>query len=408
MSSDWDEIDDLLQVERKVEENDKLYQTMPSPLPTSSSLSLITAASSSDSTSDYKTAATSDKTLTQDYTPDSLNSKQESETNLLSEPDTTSTLKPEDYEDFRKRVQREFLTNTNELRTSNDGTMKVNQPIDPSRINDSMKLYGQNIMSKSFNGVLSSPNHSQYEIEFENALRQYETMHHVISLENDEKIKYSRRMRGGGGRPGLQKSESSSTCTTAEQNKGSSSSDTIVGSLSKSKSGPNCFRGSEVEDDSDIDDLDEEATLRPSTMRRHREPKSISIKMDCYDELEDTTNSTGFENEDGVVLRKPPKTGSTAIKRRSGNRRSRTKLKRRCSINGHFYNRETSFFTPPHGAVMSVWATSLVDTRQIINLILEKYKVRKKVLGWLEGWNLYWVVHYAILQCSTQCLGFNL
>lgn len=55
--------------------------------------------------------------------------------------------------------------------------------------------------------------------------------------------------------------------------------------------------------------------------------------------------------------------------------RSRTKLKRRCSINGHYYNRETSFFTPPYGSQMSVWVTSLVSTQDVINLLLEKYKV---------------------------------
>lgn len=50
-------------------------------------------------------------------------------------------------------------------------------------------------------------------------------------------------------------------------------------------------------------------------------------------------------------------------------------LKRRCSINGHFYNRETSFFTPPFGSLMSVWVTSLVSTQEVINLMLDKYKV---------------------------------
>lgn len=69
------------------------------------------------------------------------------------------------------------------------------------------------------------------------------------------------------------------------------------------------------------------------------------------------------------------KTGSTAIKRRPGKRLSRSKIKRRCSINGHFYDRETSFFTPPHGSQMSVWVTSLVNTQEVINLMLEKYKV---------------------------------
>lgn len=269
-------------------------------------------------------------------------------------------------------------------------------------------------------------------LEFEDALKQYETMHNVISMENDEQIKNARRSRSRGGH--IQKSESSSTVQSVKggpANSSSSSSDTLIAgsaALSKSRSGPNCFQAvhhqqrprvikkrpvSADEDDEDAADEDEDevtsstsnyltaddATLRPesTTMKRNAnyEPKSISIKMDCYDELEssgsttmntavDTEGSSSlyhnntngeYEGEDGVVLRKPPKTGSTAIKRRSGNRRSRTKLKRRCSINGHFYNRETSFFTPPWGAMMSVWVTSHVETREVINLLLEKYKV---------------------------------
>lgn len=248
-------------------------------------------------------------------------------------------------------------------------------------------------------------------------------MHNVISVENDEQIKNARRSRSRGGV--IQKSESSSTCTTQQMSNSSSSSDTLIasavggGALSKSRSGPNCFHtgqyqqqrpriikkrpvSAEEDEDEDEDEVTstsssnyitaDDVTLRPesTTMKRNAnyEPKSISIKMDCYDELQSSATTTSsplhhqnsldtgdYEGEDGVVLRKPPKTGSTAIKRRSGNRRSRTKLKRRCSINGHFYNRETSFFTPPWGSMMSVWVTSHVETREVINLLLEKYKV---------------------------------
>lgn len=53
-------------------------------------------------------------------------------------------------------------------------------------------------------------------------------------------------------------------------------------------------------------------------------------------------------------------------------------MKRRCSINGHFYNRETSFFTPPAGSQMSVYATSLLSTQDIITLVMDKYKVESK------------------------------
>uniref|UniRef100_A0A6B2EGE5 Putative ras gtpase effector rassf2 n=1 Tax=Phlebotomus kandelakii TaxID=1109342 RepID=A0A6B2EGE5_9DIPT len=356
---DWDEIDELLQVERQVDESERQFRTMPSPLPSQSSTEMSSA-----------------QTLSQDFTPDSLNTQNSSEEQLItaashfseSTDDTEgSTLKPEDFEDFKKRIAEEFINGTNMMGSTNDGTLKSNQPIDPSRINDSLKLYSENIMSKSFNGMPSSMGNESYEIDFENAFKPYETMGGHVSPSR-------RKIRA---MCGLQKSESVSTCTDTSET------DTLVqGHLCKSKSGPNCFGMSGGEEEEDV------PTLRPSTVKRNPnwERKGVSIKMDCYDELQTSSDSTplnenspnvrnGDDSDEGVVLRKPPKTGSTAIKRRSGNRRSRTKLKRRCSINGHFYNRETSFFTPPRGSMMSVWITSLVDTKEIINLLLEKYKV---------------------------------
>lgn len=109
----------------------------------------------------------------------------------------------------------------------------------------------------------------------------------------------------------------------------------------------------------------------PDCLEHNRKPDS----SDCDSISDDSGAQDTSEIDPSVVLRKAPKTGSTAIRRRSGKKRSRTKLKRRCSINGHFYNRETSFFTPPHGSHMSVWVTSLVNTQEVINLMLEKYKV---------------------------------
>lgn len=140
----------------------------------------------------------------------------------------------------------------------------------------------------------------------------------------------------------------------------------------------------------------------PDCLQRHQDRSSViedtNLKVvhdsDASDEYEDqlerALNEIGDENNVEVivrredrsnvegVVRRAAKTGSTAIRRRPGKRRSRTKLKRRCSINGHFYNRETSFFTPPHGSQMSVWITSLVNTQEVINLLLEKYKVDSK------------------------------
>ncbi|GAB6028217.1 hypothetical protein CHUAL_002411 [Chamberlinius hualienensis] len=55
--------------------------------------------------------------------------------------------------------------------------------------------------------------------------------------------------------------------------------------------------------------------------------------------------------------------------------RSKTRLKRRCSINGHYYNRETKIFTPPKGSASNVWISSMVTTKVVINLLLSKFRI---------------------------------
>lgn len=109
----------------------------------------------------------------------------------------------------------------------------------------------------------------------------------------------------------------------------------------------------------------------PDCLMHAHTPKSPEFETSSVTSNDFSTTSECQE----VVVRRAQKTGSTAIKRRPGRRLSRSKIKRRCSINGHFYDRETSFFTPPHGSQMSVWVSSLVNTQEVINLMLEKYKV---------------------------------
>ena len=46
---EWDELDELLQVERKFDESDKIYQTMPVPLPSQSSTETSSSTQSNDS-----------------------------------------------------------------------------------------------------------------------------------------------------------------------------------------------------------------------------------------------------------------------------------------------------------------------------------------------------------------------
>ncbi|XP_042876250.1 ras association domain-containing protein 4-like [Penaeus japonicus] len=92
-------------------------------------------------------------------------------------------------------------------------------------------------------------------------------------------------------------------------------------------------------------------------------------------EVKEATDLNASSDSQTPSKKTPVKTGSTAIRRRPGRRMDKTKLKRRCSINGHFYLRETSSFTPPHGSPCSVWVTSLITTEEVLNMLLEKYRV---------------------------------
>ncbi|XP_034231105.1 uncharacterized protein LOC117639389 isoform X2 [Thrips palmi] len=121
-----------------------------------------------------------------------------------------------------------------------------------------------------------------------------------------------------------------------------------------------------ADDDADDDesDLTDQALDRSLSVPESPSSSSSGLGDSCASDIQ--------------CRRKAAKTGSAAIRRRPGRRRSRTKLRRRCSINGHFYDRETSFFTPPHGSSTSVWVTSLVSTQEVVNLMLDKYRVDSK------------------------------
>lgn len=340
---EWDELDDLLQVERKVDENEKMYQTMPSPLPSRSSndpdeseasqtplLSPPMQNNYSDSTddspksetkTDYKSALISVSTTTE-ATDDGTLTGQTNDEYLT----PMNTLRPVDFDDFKKQIRNEFIQNTSQLQNSNDGTLKSRQPIDPSRINDSLKLYSEHMMSKSYSG--------------EAALRvlpsavPYQTLKDEKSDSTPVRRNYA-----------VKKSCSAAISPTSDDTSSYASMEST--SINRSKSGPNWYRDNNSSNGHyDVDSDEDTPTLKPSTIKK----RSIQIKMDCYDELSNGVSSTSGssstlttpssphndeylyyeppgdddnENDDdvGVVVLRKPKTGSTAIKRRSGNKR---------------------------------------------------------------------------------------
>ncbi|XP_065090446.1 uncharacterized protein Rassf [Ochlerotatus camptorhynchus] len=394
---EWDEIDDLLQVERKVDESERIYRTMPSPLP--SQLEDRSEISESATDTDYKTLTP--QTVTNSSSSTDSNKTTTATTSNGEEEFRTpeGTLKSHDFEAFKMQMSQEFINGAADMGNT-DGTLKLNQPIDPARINDSLKLYNESVMNRSLSdeqcrNVFSLPQGNitdSFHVENDGTLKHPDNLSPAKKISSPMK---SHAMNGGSNertKIAYQRHQSDSTSVTSP----GTDTDTWTGDrgLLRSKSHGNNYSGNSFMDSDD----EGTETLRPSD----RPQTSITIKMDCYDELDQNKSINGEEvisptdesittasfttsttttvttDDEGVVLRKPPKTGSTAIKRRSGNRRSRTKLKRRCSINGHFYNRETSFFTPPRGSQMNVWVTSLVNTQEVINLMLEKYKVESR------------------------------
>ncbi|XP_011501218.1 PREDICTED: ras association domain-containing protein 2 [Ceratosolen solmsi marchali] len=254
---EWDELDELLQVECKAEDGEKLYQTMPK------SLSSISSYSSTESPPVSSTCL-------------SVNSLERSSPN----PDTHSI-----------KIKDNSITST------------PTHSLSSSSNTDTPNYHG----TPNKNGAL-------HRVEYFDSLDKNSTSNHSISDEDSW----------------LEKG------------------------LNRSMSGPDCLQRHRTDSDTDS-----------ASSLHFRDDDNMTMSTDSGLEL------------DGVVLRR--KQGSTAIRRRPGARRqSRSRLRRRCSINGHFYNRETSFFTPPHGSQMSVWVTSLVSTQEVINLMLDKYKVDAK------------------------------
>uniref|UniRef100_UPI00398F5AF9 LOW QUALITY PROTEIN: ras association domain-containing protein 2-like n=1 Tax=Pristiophorus japonicus TaxID=55135 RepID=UPI00398F5AF9 len=73
------------------------------------------------------------------------------------------------------------------------------------------------------------------------------------------------------------------------------------------------------------------------------------------------------------------KSDAGALVRRRANLRSPSDNRRlrrhRFSINGHFYNHKTSVFTPAFGSVTNVRVNSTMSTLQVLNLLLNKFKI---------------------------------
>ena len=64
------------------------------------------------------------------------------------------------------------------------------------------------------------------------------------------------------------------------------------------------------------------------------------------------------------------------ISGRKFSEKRKASLQRQSSFNGHWYNRDTSVFTPPKDSSMSVWTTSLTRTPEVVKMLMEKYQIQ--------------------------------
>ena len=68
--------------------------------------------------------------------------------------------------------------------------------------------------------------------------------------------------------------------------------------------------------------------------------------------------------------------GPRALRRRHGKKMDKNrKLRRRSSINGHWYDRDTSVFTPPKHTPMCVYTSSKMSPGEVITTLMDKYKI---------------------------------
>uniref|UniRef100_A0A672Q7J7 Ras association domain family member 4 n=1 Tax=Sinocyclocheilus grahami TaxID=75366 RepID=A0A672Q7J7_SINGR len=89
----------------------------------------------------------------------------------------------------------------------------------------------------------------------------------------------------------------------------------------------------------------------------------------------------GAEEDIPQLLRTRSDASFVNIQRRSKihNTADSQRIKRhRFSINGHFYNHKTSVFTPSYGSVTNVRVNSTLTTQQVLNLLLNKFRVENQ------------------------------
>ena len=95
--------------------------------------------------------------------------------------------------------------------------------------------------------------------------------------------------------------------------------------------------------------------------------QEVAFRLGVYQDrkpvMRQATVQSQEDNSEATV--KIRSKGPRALRRRHGKRMDKTKLRRRSSINGHWYDRDTSVFRPPKHTPMCVYTSSKMNSSEV-------------------------------------------
>ncbi|XP_009484340.2 ras association domain-containing protein 6 [Pelecanus crispus] len=110
------------------------------------------------------------------------------------------------------------------------------------------------------------------------------------------------------------------------------------------------------------------------TLKSTEEKPNVDRSYSCYESC--TLKSKSEQEHDCATLPRAVSSAAAAWKRTQFPTIARTEVEtHRFSINGHFYNYETSVFTPAFGSETKIRINSQMRTRQVIEQLLRKFKI---------------------------------
>ena len=120
--------------------------------------------------------------------------------------------------------------------------------------------------------------------------------------------------------------------------------------------------------------------------------EKVAFKLDGYEDRKPVGRKATVESEEesGEGAVKIRSKGPRALRRRHGKRMDKTKLRRRSSINGHWYDRDTSVFRPPKHTPVCVYTSSKMNSSEVsagpimLSLLIISPLSRLSLLCWIS------------------------